>query len=144
MRFILSMLAVFMLASCAQKNIPAASQTNTAVPLAVLAFDSTQYNFGTVAAGANVNCELHFTNTGNAPLVISHIPCPYGNAMPSWPTEPIPPGGSGVITFKLDTHGKYGPLQFTFTVKSNSRDGDINVHLKGKVMAPAESAPGKG
>lgn len=78
---------------------------------------------------------FHFTNTGNAPLVIENVYSSCGCTTPSWTKTPIPSGGSGEIEVKYNT-SIVGPIRRTITVYSNAEENPKPIKIKGKVLDP--------
>jgi len=86
--------------------------------------DAIQHDFGTI--GENDGYAEHifnFTNTGNAPLVISRVQASCGCTRPEWTTEPVEPGKSGVIIVSYNPKGRLGPINKTATVYTNEENG---------------------
>ena len=77
--------------------------------------------------------EIEFTNTGNAPLVITKINSSCGCTVPEWPKEPIAPGKTGKIQVKYDTT-RVGPIRKTITVLSNSDTPTKVLKIKGTII----------
>lgn len=78
---------------------------------------------------------FEFTNTGNAPLIISNVLSTCGCAVPTKPTEPIMPGKTGKIEIKYNMAP--GPIRKTITVESNAVNydsGRIPLKIKGEVV----------
>lgn len=85
-----------------------------------IAFQATKHDFGTIKQeDGDVTAYFEFTNTGNAPLLISNVRTSCGCTRPTWPTHPIEPGQSGTIsaTYRASTRPNY--FQKTITVYSN-------------------------
>jgi len=60
-----------------------------------------------------------FTNTGSAPLVIElATTCKCTDI--TWPTEPIPPGGSGEILAVFDSSGFDGEVKKSIDIIANT------------------------
>lgn len=76
---------------------------------------------------------FEFTNTGNAPLVITKINSSCGCTVPEWPKEPIAPGKTGKIQVKYDTT-RVGPIRKTITVLSNSDTPTKVLKIKGTII----------
>ena len=72
------------------------------------AFQEEEYNFGDIRDGDVVSHVFKFTNTGEAPLVISKATAACGCTVPQWPKQPIPVGGSGEIKVQFDSSNKPG------------------------------------
>lgn len=79
---------------------------------------------------------FEFTNTGDAPLLITNVFSTSGFAFPSVPTEPIMPGKTGRIEIKYSMAP--GPIRKTITVESNAVNydgGRVALKIKGEVIA---------
>ena len=68
---------------------------------AIITFETETIDYGTIENNADGNREFKFTNTGNAPLVISNAKGSCGCTVPTWPKEPIAPGASSVIKVNM-------------------------------------------
>lgn len=75
-----------------------------------------------------------FTNTGNAPLVISSATGSCGCTVPTYPKEPIMPGQKGVIKVHYDTN-RLGAFNKTVTIVSNAPSGSDILRITGTVEA---------
>jgi len=78
---------------------------------------------------------FEFTNTGDAPLIISDVKSSCGCTVPSKPTEPILPGKTGKIEVKYNMNP--GPIRKTITVESNAvnyDEGRVALKIKGEVV----------
>ncbi|MEO5775386.1 MAG: DUF1573 domain-containing protein [Flavobacterium sp.] len=78
---------------------------------------------------------FEFTNTGDAPLIITNVQSTCGCTVPSKPTEPIAPGKTGKIDVKYNMHT--GPIRKTITVESNAvnvEEGRVAIKIKGEVI----------
>jgi hypothetical protein len=79
---------------------------------------------------------FEFTNTGDAPLIISNVLSTCGCTVPTKPNEPIMPGKTGKIDVKYSMIP--GPIRKTITVESNAvnyEGGRIPLKIKGDVIA---------
>ena len=77
---------------------------------------------------------FEFTNTGDAPLIITNAQSTCGCTVPSYPKEPIMPGKSGKIEVKYNIG--VGPIRKTITIESNASNyegGRIPLKIKGEV-----------
>ncbi|MBQ0787283.1 MAG: DUF1573 domain-containing protein, partial [Oceanihabitans sp.] len=59
---------------------------------AKIEFKTTTVDYGTIEKGADGIRTFEFTNTGDAPLIISKVSSSCGCTVPSSPKEPIMPG----------------------------------------------------
>ncbi len=107
----------------------------------MIEFDSTVYDYGTIAHGANGECTFRYTNTGNAHLIITGCRSSCGCVVPRCDPDPLPPGKSSVVKVKYDTM-RPGPFTKTVTVESNAINTPIVVlKIKGQVLLPAVTLP---
>lgn len=109
---------------------------------AKLDFEKDVHDYGTVENGGNGTCTFEFTNTGNAPLIISNAKGSCGCTVPSWPKEPIAPGATSKISVKYDTK-RPGAINKSVTITSNAVNEPTKViRIKGNVKAkPVSGAP---
>lgn len=78
---------------------------------------------------------FEFTNTGNAPLIITNVLSTCGCTVPTKPEAPILPGKKGKIEVKYNM--ATGPIRKTITVESNAANyegGRIALKIKGEVV----------
>lgn len=101
-----------------------------------MAFGESEHNFGDIKQGETVEHVFTFTNTGENPLLISNAQGSCGCTVPSYPTEPIPPGESGEILVKFDSKGKTGDQHKTVTITANTDPAQTRLAIKGNVIAP--------
>lgn len=102
-------------------------------PTTSIAFEHTDFDFGVVDDGEKVRHTYKFTNTGNEPLVISSAKGSCGCTVPKWPTEPIPPGGTGNIDVEFDSKGKPGKQTKRVTVTANTVPAQTFLNITGTV-----------
>ena len=109
-------------------------------PTTSITFEESEFNFGTVDAGAIVEHTYAFTNTGSEPLVISNAKGSCGCTVPEWPKEPVMPGKTAILKVRYDTK-RVGPINKSVTITSNAVDNPTMVlRIKGKVNAKASGA----
>ncbi|RME97638.1 MAG: DUF1573 domain-containing protein [Bacteroidetes bacterium] len=145
--FLFFVLAVgFNLALSAQvEAVEAADQavedTQEALEGAKMEFEKTTIDYGTIEQGSDPYRIFTFTNTGNAPLVITNAKGSCGCTVPTYPKEPIPPAQSGEIKVRYDTN-RVGPFTKRVTLTTNASDEPIVLTIKGKVEPKAEEPEG--
>ncbi|WP_298521175.1 DUF1573 domain-containing protein [uncultured Kordia sp.] len=105
---------------------------------AKIKFKSETIDYGTIEKGADGVRVFEFTNTGNAPLVITRVYSSCGCTIPKKPEKPILPGEDGVIEVKYDTK-RVGPIRKTITVYSNADEPTKAIKIKGKIVDPSKS-----
>jgi hypothetical protein len=79
---------------------------------------------------------FEFTNTGDAPLIITNVLSTCGCTVPTKPEAPIMPGKTGKIDIKYNMAP--GPIRKTITVESNAVNQDsgrVALKIKGEVIA---------
>ena len=100
-----------------------------------ISFEKDIHDFGTFEQHGNGLYEFKFTNTGDAPLIISNSKGSCGCTVPIWPKAPIAPGTSDVIKVKYDTK-RIGAFNKSITITSNAKTEATKViRIKGKTLA---------
>jgi hypothetical protein len=113
--------------------------------VAKISFKEDTYNFGEVNEGEIVEYAFAFTNTGNAPMIINNARSTCGCTVPEWPKEPIPPGGTGLISVRFDTQNKPNKQTKPVTITANTYPATTRVYLSGFVRPkPGGSDAGSG
>ena len=103
---------------------------------AKIEFETETIDYGTIENNADGNREFKFTNTGNAPLVITNAKGSCGCTVPTWPKEAIAPGESSVIKVHYATN-RTGAFSKSVTLISNAVNAPTKViHIKGTVNPP--------
>jgi hypothetical protein len=124
--------------AAATTPVPATNQTTLTADN--MAFKDVMHDFGNVMEGPDATYEFTFKNTGKEPIIIEKAQPSCGCTVPSFPKEPIAPGGSGVINVAYHTKGR--PNQFTKTISVVSNAGTKVLTIKGNVeKAPTGSVP---
>lgn len=107
--------------------------TAVAQQTAKIEFKSETIDYGQIKKGSDGVRVFEFTNTGDAPLVISDVTSSCGCTVPTKPDGPILPGETGRIEVKYDTN-KVGPIRKTVTVYSNAEESTKALKIKGTVV----------
>lgn len=107
--------------------------------VAKIQFKTDTIDYGTIEKGANGVRVFEFTNTGDAPLIISNVTSSCGCTVPSWTKEPVMPKASGTIEVKYDTN-RVSPIRKTITVISNAATPTIALKIKGDVIDAKDSS----
>lgn len=103
---------------------------------AVITFDKTEHNFGTLLQGEVVTYSFHFTNSGNVPLLVSNVSTTCGCTVADYPREPIAPGKDGFIKATYDSKGHHGFQSRSVTVSANTMPAQTVLRMKGEVKTP--------
>ena len=112
------------------------SATEKSEKQAAITFEKTEHDFGTLLQGEVVTYSFHFTNTGNAPLIISQVTSSCGCTVGDYPRKPIDPGKKGEIKATYNSTGHHGFQNRYLTVMANTMPAKNILHIKGKVMTP--------
>lgn len=105
-------------------------------PKIVFSAPENTIDYGKVTKTENGTRDFVFTNTGNAPLIITNVLSTCGCTVPIKPGEPIMPGKTGKITVKYNMAP--GPIRKTITVESNAvnyEGGRVALKIKGEVIS---------
>lgn len=129
-------------AAVANTNKAQAQQVGEMQNGAKIEFAKETHDYGTVKYAGNGQCTFEFTNTGNAPLIISNAKGSCGCTVPDWPKEPIAPGAKGKIMVKYDTK-RVGAINKSVTITSNAvNEPTKTIRIKGTVApAPEGTSP---
>ena len=104
--------------------------------VAKIDFKTETVDYGEIEKGSDGVRVFEFTNTGNAPLIISKVSSNCGCTIPKKPEDPIMPGKTGEIQVKYDTK-RVGHIRKAITVISNADTPTKVLKIKGTVKAPA-------
>ena len=124
-------------------NIPGTNENVVAVPAGpatTIQYDQPVFDFGNINEGEIVKHAYKFKNTGSEPLVISNCKGSCGCTVPTWPKEPIPPGGEGEIKVEFNSKGKPGPQSKRVTVTANTTPTETFIEIKGEVKGKEQPA----
>ncbi len=102
---------------------------------AKIEFKTETVDYGEIEKGSDGVRVFEFTNTGNAPLIISKVSSSCGCTIPKKPEDPILPGKTGEIQVKYDT-SRVGPIRKAITVISNADTPTKVLKIKGEIKAP--------
>jgi hypothetical protein len=102
---------------------------------AKIEFTTETVDYGEIEKGADGIRVFEFTNTGDAPLIISKVSSSCGCTIPKKPEDPILPGNKGEIQVKYDTN-RVGPIRKAITVISNADTPTKVLKIKGEIKAP--------
>lgn len=142
---LMSVAAAAFLASCGNSS----QQTNTEEPAVAtetgteqadadtgigrIAYVETEYDFGTVTEGEVVDHVFKFTNTGDAPVILSQVSASCGCTTPDYTKEPVLPGQEGEIKVSFNSLGQVGVQQKIVSIMSNADNRITTVQIKGTV-----------
>ncbi|NAS11219.1 DUF1573 domain-containing protein [Poritiphilus flavus] len=135
----LSLVSVLAFMSCKENasskinasNVEVAAQRDEAAKnLPVMTFDKSEHDFGTIEQGTPQETTFSFTNTGNAPLIITNATSSCGCTVPQYPKNtPIAPGETGELLVKFNGSGQ-NQVTKTVTVSANTEKGSELLRIK--------------
>lgn len=120
----------------------AASRDASSSAMATMEFEETEFDFGKISRGTNVEHVFKFKNNGDAPLVIVNATSTCGCTVPEPPKEPIAPGEEGELLVKYNGSG-LNEVTKVVTVTANTQNGSEQVKIKAFVEPAAGTAPAK-
>jgi hypothetical protein len=117
-------------------TISKAQATIMEMPKTQIMFEKMEHDFGVIKAGDKVTYNFVFRNTGTSPLLISAAKGSCGCTVPSYPKDPIPPNGEGVIEVVFDSQGKSGLQTKTVTINANTDPNPTRLTIKAEIQTP--------
>lgn len=97
-----------------------------------ISFVEKEFDFGEIIQGTHVSHLFKFTNTGNAPLVITGARSSCGCTIPEYTKEPIMPGEKGDLLVRFDGSGR-GVVNKTITLLTNTEGVNETLRIKANV-----------
>lgn len=153
--FVVLILAIFLsslLHSCGSKsgsddklpssivnNPSTASGEEPAAGIPIIKFPADEHDFGKVIQGEKVTYAFKFENSGTADLIVTDVSTSCGCTASSFTSEPVKPGGSGVIKVTFDSSNRKGFQNKTVTVVSNTQPNSKVLKIKAMVVVPDNS-----
>ena len=109
---------------------------NSPTKLPIMTFDKKVHDFGVIKDGTPVETIFSYTNTGEAPLLITDIKSTCGCTVPrDWSREPLNPGESSQFTVKFNGKGS-NKTSKTVTVAANTASGKETVKISAFIDNP--------
>ncbi len=103
------------------------------MPKTQVTFYETNYSFGEITDGEQVQHDFRFRNTGKQPLLISKVEAACGCTVPSFPKKPIAPGAEGTITVAFNSTNRLGHQAKNVTVFSNTQSPRLALSFDAEV-----------
>ncbi|SKC73797.1 DUF1573 domain-containing protein [Ohtaekwangia koreensis] len=122
---------VFASVAIAQTFVSNERPTN-ALRAAAFTWMQTSFDFGKIKVGVPVTHEFKFTNTGDAPLVITSVQASCGCTVAEYTKEPIPAGAQGFVKATYNA-AKAGVFTKTVTINANTEESAVLLSIKGEV-----------
>lgn len=116
-------------------NLESAKERDAIINLgsAIIEFDKTEFNFGTIDEGEVINGVFKITNVGKVDLIITNAKPSCGCTVPIWPKDPIKPGDSADLKFSFNSRGKVGNNNKSITLQTNTEKVTEVLRVKGMV-----------
>lgn len=119
----------------------AATRDEAANEFPEMTFKETSFDFGTIQEGEVVEHTFTFTNTGDAPLVLTAAKGSCGCTVPTWPREAIAPGETGEMLVSFNSRGRKNVQNKSVRITANTKSGTETIRIKANVI-PAEATSG--
>jgi uncharacterized cupredoxin-like copper-binding protein len=118
-------------------NVEMATQRDEASKkVAEMTFDKTFHDFGQIVQGTPQETIFTFTNTGNAPLIITEAISSCGCTIPDYPKNtPIAPGKQGQIKVNFNGAGQ-NQITKTINVQANTANGNEMLKIQAFIIVP--------
>ncbi len=110
----------------------------------VFSFDEESHDFGEISEGTMAEYDFTFTNTGDAPLIITSAEGSCGCTVPNPPKEPIPAGESSKIHVSFNSSGRTGNQQKTVTLNANTIPATKVLRISAQVTPKAADEEAEG
>jgi hypothetical protein len=107
--------------------------------IAAFEFEEVFHDFGDIAEGTKAETVFKFTNTGEAPLIITTAQGSCGCTVPDYPKTPIAPGASGEIKVSFDSSGRAGKQDKTVTLDANTNPRSTILKITSNVLPKTEN-----
>ena len=144
MKKLLSALAMLLLVAAvgySQDDVAATAQAADSQDGPVMAFETETVDYGVIEQGSDPYRVFKFTNTGNAPLIITNAKGSCGCTVPTYPKEPIGPGETSEIKVRYDTNRR-GKFTKRVTLTTNAGEEKQMLTIQGEVVQKAEEPAG--
>ncbi len=114
-------------------EVDASTVENTGSPS--FSFSEENHDFGVIDEGTVAKHDFVFTNTGDAPLIITNAQGSCGCTVPDWPREPIAPGADGIIHVEFNSQGRAGNQSKQVTLSANTVPNTLVLNISAQVTA---------
>lgn len=124
-----------------EKAQTAAVEDSKAQKFPEMTFEEDIHDFGSINEGDIVEHVFMFTNTGDAPLVITNAKGSCGCTVPTYPkNEQIMPGDTGEMTVKFNSNGKPNQQMKSVRITANTEKGTETIRIKALVNPKDKTA----
>lgn len=103
-----------------------------------IVFDKDVHDFGQIIQGEMISYSFHFTNRGNAPLLITDVKASCGCTVADFPREATSPGDKAYVTVTFDSKGRRGFQSKQVTVLTNTNPNTHTLKVTADIIRPEE------
>lgn len=103
------------------------------IKAAAFLWTMTTHDFGKIKVNSPVTHEFRFTNSGDAPLIISSVQASCGCTVTDYTKDPIAPKSEGYVKVTYNA-AKVGIFNKTVTVNANAGESVVQLVIKGEVV----------
>ncbi len=101
-------------------------------PVPAITFTEQTWDYGNIPLNIPAQHTFEYTNSGNAPLIVSQATASCGCTTPVWSKEPVLPAKRGTVAVTYNA-GHLGTFMKTVTVLSNTGE-PVYLTIKGNVV----------
>ena len=124
-----------LLSSSLVMNSETGEKVSSQSPMPEFNFEKDLHDFGQLIDGEKVSYSFKFTNSGNAPLIITNAKGSCGCTVPNWPKDPISPGETGTIDVTFNSSGRIGRQNKAITLTANTNPSRKVVNITSEVIS---------
>ena len=104
------------------------------IGMPAFSFKKEEHDFGILIDGEKVTYSFLFTNSGDAPLIISNAKGSCGCTVPNYPKEPIKQGATASIDVTFDSKGRVGKQSKAVTITANTNPNRKVIRIHSEVI----------
>lgn len=116
------------------ENTEASKTIDPNAKYAVMGFEATHHDFGSINGTDKAEKVFTFTNTGDADLIITDAKASCGCTVPEFPRAPIVPGGKGTIKVVFNPMDRKGMQNKSVTLTTNTAIGKEKLTIKANIV----------
>lgn len=102
----------------------------------VIAFETTEYDFGDVIQGERLSYAFRFRNAGKSNLIIYSTDATCGCTTSAMPKAPVRPGGKSEIVVTFDSKNQQGKVRKRILVGANTYPAETILYITADVSKP--------
>lgn len=131
-----AMLMITGMVNAQQNTVALVSSKNTkeTKKVPVFQFEQQTHDFSEIPQGKPVSTTFNYTNTGEAPLVITNVQTSCGCTVADYTKDAVLPGKSGYVRVTYNAANS-GAFNKAVTITANTEAGSQVLFVKGKVSS---------